>query len=306
MKKVFGQMRVLIERNIKLYFKEKMTFFLSLLSPLILLVLFLTFLRNVYESSLIQSLPQGFSVSDNLLNAFTGGFLFSSVLAVSCVSVSFCSNRLVDDKIKNVISDFSMTPISKSLLQTSYVISNFLTTLLVCGVILVIGIIYLAIVGWYLSFADIILILLDVVLTILFGTILMSIISLFMSSASAQGAVCTLVSSMYGFLCGAYMPIATMGEGIKAVVSFIPGTYGTVLFRKCFMNGVLDSLSNDLPSEAVGEIAKAFDVSFDFFGTDVSEIGAILVMLFTVLVLLGVLILLVNLKTRRHKIKKNK
>ncbi len=44
----------LVSRNIKLYFKDTGTFFTSLLSPMILLVLFVTFLGNVYENSLLN------------------------------------------------------------------------------------------------------------------------------------------------------------------------------------------------------------------------------------------------------------
>lgn len=38
----------LIRRNTKLYFKDKGMFFTSLITPLILLVLYSTFLSNVY------------------------------------------------------------------------------------------------------------------------------------------------------------------------------------------------------------------------------------------------------------------
>ena len=41
----------LIKRNIKLFFKDKGVFFTSLITPLILLVLYVTFLGNVYKDS---------------------------------------------------------------------------------------------------------------------------------------------------------------------------------------------------------------------------------------------------------------
>ena len=41
----------LIKRNIKLYFKDKGLFFSSLITPIILLVLYVTFLRNVFYDS---------------------------------------------------------------------------------------------------------------------------------------------------------------------------------------------------------------------------------------------------------------
>lgn len=41
----------LTKRNVKLYFKDKGMFFSSLITPLILLVLYTTFLKNVFEDS---------------------------------------------------------------------------------------------------------------------------------------------------------------------------------------------------------------------------------------------------------------
>ncbi len=41
----------LVSRNTKSYFKDKFMFFMSLITPLILFVLFVTFLRNVYIDS---------------------------------------------------------------------------------------------------------------------------------------------------------------------------------------------------------------------------------------------------------------
>ncbi len=49
----------LVARNAKCYFKDKFTFFMSLITPMILFVLFITFLRNVY----IESFNSAFSAS---------------------------------------------------------------------------------------------------------------------------------------------------------------------------------------------------------------------------------------------------
>ena len=45
-------LNALVWRNTKLFFKDKGMFFTSLITPLILLVLFVTFLGNVYRDSL--------------------------------------------------------------------------------------------------------------------------------------------------------------------------------------------------------------------------------------------------------------
>ena len=91
----------LIRRNSKLYFKDKGMFFTSLITPMILLVLYVTFLSRTYEGSFRSALAAaGAQVEDSLLHGCVGGQLISSLLAVSCVTVAFCSNlTMVFDKV---------------------------------------------------------------------------------------------------------------------------------------------------------------------------------------------------------------
>ena len=90
----------LIRRNCKLFFKDKGMFFTSLITPVILLVLYATFLAKVYRDSFADAMPAGFAVDAALIDGTVGGQLVSSLLAVCCVTVAFCSNLLmVQDRI---------------------------------------------------------------------------------------------------------------------------------------------------------------------------------------------------------------
>ena len=90
----------LIRRNCKLFFKDKGMFFTSLITPVILLVLYATFLAKVYRDSFAAAMPAGFAVDAALIDGTVGGQLVSSLLAVCCVTVAFCSNLLmVQDRI---------------------------------------------------------------------------------------------------------------------------------------------------------------------------------------------------------------
>ena len=60
----------LIRRNSKLYFKDKGMFFTSLITPMILLVLYVTFLSRTYEGSFRSALAAaGAQVEDSLVAA---------------------------------------------------------------------------------------------------------------------------------------------------------------------------------------------------------------------------------------------
>ena len=291
------KMRYLTLRNIKLYFKDKMTFLVSLITPLILLVLFIAFLKSTYEDSIL-SIIQGFDLDQSLIDALTGGWLFSSVLATSCITIAFCSGMMVIDKINRANIDFMVSPVKKSTLQLSYVLANLFSTFIITFVLLIVGLIYLACVGFYITFVDILLIVFGIIITSLFGTILANIIWTFTHSQGVVSGVCTLVSALYGFICGAYMPINTMGQGMQYFVSLLPGTYATVLFRQGFLNSVLNRMRETLPQGMINGIASGLDVKMSFFGHDVSTLALILVISISTIVLLGVFLFINKFKKK--------
>lgn len=297
----FKKLSALVGRNIKLYFKDKMTFFISLLTPIILVVLFLTFLKGVYASIITNFLPEGVEISKQTIEAFCGGWLFSSIVAVSCVTVAFCSNIMVLDKINKSINDLNITPVKKSTLLISYFTSNFLTTFLICVIVLIISFIYLACVGFFLTFFDVFMLFVSTICMCLFGSLLASIVGMLVSSQGAHSAVSSLVSSMYGFISGAYMPISQFGVGIKTFLSFLPSTFGTVLFRQYYMNGVINHLqtAEHVPAEIAEQIRLSFDGKFVLFDTTMPTWALFTVVVGTSLLLLGLYILISHLKKRK-------
>lgn len=267
-------LNALILRNIKLFFKDRGLFFSALITPLILLVLYATFLGNTYRSSFLSALPEGFTVSDDLINGLVGGQLISSLLAVCCVTVAFCSNMLmVQDKVTGARQDLTVTPVKRPVLALGYYIATAVSTLIIFLITACAGFLYLAKVGWYLSATDILLIFADVFLLVLFGTALSSIINVFLTTQGQMSAVGTLVSAGYGFLCGAYMPISNFSDGLQKVLSFLPGTYGTSLLRNHAMRGVFAEMAeNGFPAEVVEGIKDSLDCNLYFFDHTV-ELG---------------------------------
>lgn len=292
----------LLRRNIKMFFKDKGLFFTSMITPLILLVLYATFLSNVYKDAFDGVLSSfNLKVSDKVMNGLVGGQLFSSLLAVSCVTVSFCSNMLmVQDKVSGARKDFLMGPLKKSTLAFSYYTASAFSTLIICFLATTACFVYIAIIGWYITFSDALLIILDVVLLVAFGTALSSVINFFLSSQGHISAVGSIVSSCYGFICGAYMPLANFSEGLRNVVMFLPGTYGTSLLRNHTLNGVFEEMTAQLakenPSYVVEEVIKGLKDSIDcniyFFDAKVSVGTMYLVLAIAIAVLIAVYVLI--------------
>ena len=293
----------LIKRNIKLFFKDKGMFFTSLITPAILLVLYATFLGNVYRDSFEMNLPDTFKLSEKLMNGLVGGQLISSILAVSCVTVAFCSNFLmVQDKANGSIKDLRISPVKSSVLSLSYYVATLISTLLICFIATGICLVYIASVGWYMSVSDVLFLLLEVVLLVLFGTALSSIINFFLSSQGQISAVGTIISAGYGFICGAYMPISSFSEGLQKVLSFLPGTYGTALVRTHSMQGALAEMQNQgIPAEVIESIKDSLDCNLYFFGEQVNMPTMYLILGGTIAVLIAVYVLMNSLKKQNFR-----
>lgn len=294
----------LVKRDTKLFFKDKGMFFTSLITPMILLVLYASFLSSVYEDTFRSSLEAaGASVSDKLIGGCVGGEMASSLLAVCCVTVAFCSNMLmVQDKVSGARRDLTISPVKSSTLALGYYISTLISTLLVCYAATAVCLLYVSKVGWYLTVKDVMLLWLDVFLLVMFGTALSSIINHFLTSQGQISAVGTIVSAGYGFLCGAYMPISQFSDGLQKVISFLPGTYGTSLLRNHALRGVFEEMSNqNFPSEVIEAIKDSVDCNLYFFGTQVSESMMYMILVGTVLLLLVIYVLLNMLHGTKEK-----
>lgn len=291
----------LVKRNMKLFFKDKGMFFTSLITPAILLVLYSTFLGNVYRDSFVANLPESLNISEKVINGLVGAQLISSILAVSCVTVAFCSNFLmVQDKANGTIKDLRISPVRPAMLSMGYYIATLLSTLLICFAAVALCFGYLAAVdGWYMSAMDVAGLLLDVFLLVLFGTALSSIINFFLSTQGQISAVGTVISAGYGFICGAYMPISSFGEGLQKVLLFLPGTYGTSLVRNHTMKGVFSELvQQGIPAEIAAEIKDSLDCNLYFFGNHVG-IPAMYAVLGVTVVVLIVIYVVMNLLKRK-------
>lgn len=291
----------LVLRNTKMYFKDMGMFLTSLIIPAILLILFMTFLGSIYKNSFVSAIPKGLEVSDKLINGLVAGQLSSAMLATSCVTVAFCSNLLmVQDRANGTRKDLIVSPIKKTTLGLSYFLASILSTLIVNLTATMICFIYIGCMGWFLSVGEALLAILDVILLTLFGVSLASCINYFLNTQGQAGAVGTIVSSCYGFVCGAYMPISSYGKGLQNFMAFLPGTYGTGLIRNHMMNGALDSLSKQLPSEAIKAMKDSVDVNLYFFDNGVEVWQMYLILLSFIVLFIALYLVFVKFVKRRE------
>ena len=290
MKTVFA----LVRRNRQLFFRDKGMLMSSLITPLILIVLYATFLANVYKDSFQSALPEFLEIEDKIINGTVAAQLTAALLAVSCITVTFCVNlTMVQDKAFGIRKDFNVSPVKKPVIYIGYFFATVLNSLMVNGLALVVCMGYMAKMGWYMTVTDVLWVILDMVLLVLFGAVLSSVVCYPLKTQGQMSAVGTIVSAGYGFICGAYMPISNFGEGLQKFLSFLPSTYGTSMLKNHMMRGVFEEMEDiGFPEEVVDGIATSLDCNPKFFDHVVTVNEMVLVMAASVVVLGGLYILL--------------
>lgn len=285
----------LINRNRKLFFRDKGMLFSSMITPVILIVLYATFLEKVYKDSFLSALPDFVQISDKLINGTVAAQLSAALLAVSCVTVTFCVNlTMVQDLASGVRKDFNVSPIKKSGIYLGYFFSTMLNSLMVNGLALILCLVYMYQKGWYMSVTDILWTAFDVILLVLFGCTLSSIICYPLKTQGQMSAVGTIVSAGYGFVCGAYMPISNFDSGLQKALSYLPGTYGTSMIKNHMLHGVFEEMAaNGFPDEVVTAIRDSLDCNPVFRGSVVTASQMVLVMV-TSIVIFGILYLVIT------------
>lgn len=103
----------LVNRNRKLFFKDRGMLFSAMITPGILIVLYATFLAKVYKDSFLSATKEWVNISDKLVNGTVAAQLAAALLAVSCVTVTFCVNlTMVQDRANGIRKDFNVSPVS--------------------------------------------------------------------------------------------------------------------------------------------------------------------------------------------------
>lgn len=222
----------LVNRNRKLFFRDKGMLVSAMITPIILIVLYATFLAKVYRDSFLSNMPETLPISDKLINGTVAGQLAAALLAVSCVTVTFCVNlTMVQDRVYGSRRDFDVSPVRKPMIYLGYFFSTVLNSLMVNMVALAACFVYVWKMGWFLRAGDVAFLIVDIILLVLFGTVLSSVVCYPLKTQGQMSAVGTVVSAGYGFVCGAYMPISNFGEGLQKALSYLPGTLGQLCLR---------------------------------------------------------------------------
>lgn len=235
------------------YFRDRQNVFFSLMGVLIVVLLYLLFLRNM----LIESYPDIPGMS-NLIDAW----VLSGILGI--VPVTTCAGALqtmIEDKTEGKGRDILVTPMTSSQIALGYVLSTFIVGLVMSLITFAICIAYLIATGCPLSIAGIATSLTLLVPSALSASIIMYAITSFLKSTGAFSGLFTVVSVLIGFLAGIYMPMGVMPSAMNVIGTLVPASHMAALFRDSLAADALDEAFGGMPAAELADFRM--DMGFD-------------------------------------------
>ena len=260
----------LTKRNLLLFFKDKQSIIFSLLTSMIVLALYLLFLKdtfvNVMDSAINQFPGLSSLIDKNDKDMFANLILLTGILGSAMITVPYnCLITLVKDRENKVDYDILATPLKRGQIILSYFVSAALSSVILTGIILAVGLATICMHGdIYLGTIDILKGFGVVALGPISATSIFMIVVLFLKSVSASGAFFGLLSAVSGFIIGAYIPISQFSEAIQTICNIFPASQITIVLRNVLINGLLEHMNTTLDGVHQGMFVTSIKELFSF------------------------------------------
>ena len=260
----------LTKRNLLLFFKDKQSILFSLLTSMIVLALYLLFLKDTFVNAMDSAINQfpGLSslIDKNDKDMFANLILLTGILGSAMITVPYnCLITLVKDRENKVDYDILATPLKRGQIIFSYFVSAALSSAILTSMILAIG---LGVIGMqgdiYLGTSEIVKAFGAVTLGSISATSIFMIVVLFFKSVSASGAFFGMLSAASGFIIGAYIPISQFSESVQTVCNIFPASQITIVLRNVLINGLLEHMNISLAGVDQGMFVTVIKELFSF------------------------------------------
>ena len=259
-----------IKRNLLLFFKDWQSILFSLLTSIIVLVLYLLFLKGTFVSAIQSAMEQypglASMVPQKDIDMFANLFLLSGILGSAMISVPFsCITVLVKDRANKVDYDILATPMKREQIIFAYFVSAVLTSTLLTDIILAVGLIGIRMQGnMYLNASQVVKAFSVVALGSISASAIFMIIVLFFKTVSACEAFFGILSAASGFVIGAYIPISQFSDGVQTVCNLFPASQITIMLRNILLNGLLEHINTSLQGVDQGMFVLSLKDYFSF------------------------------------------
>ncbi len=236
-------------RNMKVYAKDRLAVLLSMLTQIIILGLFILFLRNNYIDAVLRSLGEAQNIVAKAdVEALVNSWLISGVVGTSVVTVALNTlSVMVNDKQERIDYDYNATSVKGGTVVLSYFSGAMATTFIMSSILLAAGLIFLSL-GGAVSYTAVEI--LKIYGLVLLGSVsstlvLMSFISFF-RKGSTLSSFGIMVSAAIGFVIGAYIPVSEFSDRVQTAVNLVPGSQIAGAMRNILMDPAFEKINSAL------------------------------------------------------------
>ncbi len=294
-KRNFRSYRGMTIRNIKVYAKDKMAILLSLLTQIIVLGLYLMFLKSNYVDIINNGL-EGFKdlVSKADIEGLVNSWLISGVIGTSVVTVALNTlNLMVKDKEDKIDSDYRASSVKGSTVVMSYFSGAVASTFIISSILLSAGYIFLACTGTFcLDIPQQLLVYALTLLGSVSGTLVLMLFISFFKKSATLSSFGVMVSASIGFIVGAYVPVSQFSENVQTIVNLVPGSQIAAMMRNILVGPAIDNIDKTLDGIDKGQFAEnareMFALKLKIFGNEV-DTGFMLTYSFIIIAVFAVL-----------------
>lgn len=285
----------MVRRNCLCYFRDKASVFFSLLGVLIVILLYLIFLKDMLVDSFMSEISD--MISREFVKEFVDAWVMAGILAIVSVTTSAGSlQTMISDKVAGRDRDTKMTSLSSAKISAAYILSTFLVGQIMSLIAFAIAVGYLAATGCGMSALGIMQTLLLTVPASLSGSIIVYTLTCRMRSEGAFSGFSTVLGVLIGFLTGIYMPLGTMAEGMRTIGSMMPATHMAALMRQTLSSDAFSKIMTGAPAETYDKIWFMMGYQIELFGMDFSWQASIIYVIAVTLVFFGIAVLLTKKK----------
>ncbi|HEO5937776.1 TPA: ABC transporter permease [Streptococcus agalactiae] len=251
----------LISRNRKVYTRDRLAFFMSFLSVIILILVYQIFLGKIQLDAIKAALRSN-TVSSDTIHMVNYWLIAGLTTIISMTSTLGAFGVMVSDKEKKLNEDFKVSPISNIKIELSYaifaVLFGIVMTMFSC--IFAIGIFngfnslleysamdYLTILG-IVSLG-----------TVLSAAMILPILA-FIHTSSAFTTLSTIVGTFIGFISGVYLSIVSVGKALQQVMTWFPLTQINSLLKQVLMKGSIAKVFDKANEATVSNYKESYGV----------------------------------------------
>ena len=279
-------MRIILKRNMKLFFRDKVAFLMSLLAVSIIVILYVLFLGDVWGPGVMRALPG----ADILMYQW----LMAGILAVTTITTPFGALIvIVNDRVKKLSKGLYVSPLKRSHIAGGYIFSAFIAGVISAVIMAVIMTIFIAVHGGSFLTASVYLQVFGIiVLASLSGTAMMCFVVSFIKSHAVFTTISMVLATLVGFLTGVYfLNNNGVSEFTQRIIQFFPPTHAAVLLRQVIMDAQMQITFRGLPNEAVDGFNELTWTVLRVGGTEVTPLMSVMVLLATALIFSGLTLL---------------